>query len=135
MDNVYLEIKEQKGARQIPLDSGALTIGRNFTNLLVIEEPLASRFHCVIEKDAEGVRIRDLESRNGTLLNGNSLRGEAAMAAGDVIKIGSTEMKLIVPVARVTGNAPSKQAADTAMSELAELVVDGDESEDEEKKA
>jgi general secretion pathway protein E len=131
----YLEIKDSKGTRQVPLEAGALTIGRNFTNLLVIEEPLASRFHCVIEKDAEGVRIRDLESRNGTLLNGKSLRGEAAMAAGDVIKIGGTEMKLIVPVARVTGNAPSKQAADTAMSELADLVVDGDESEDEEKKA
>jgi general secretion pathway protein E len=112
--------------------NGALTIGRNFTNLLVIEEPLASRFHCVIEKDADGVRVRDLESRNGTLLNGKQLRGEAPFAAGDVLKIGGTEMKLIVPAARVSGQPPSKQAADTAMAELADLVVDGEESEDEE---
>ena len=80
MDNAYLEIKEQKGARQVPLDSGPLTIGRNFTNLLVIEEPLASRFHCVIEKMSDGFHVRDLESRNGTMLNGKPLRGEATLS-------------------------------------------------------
>lgn len=133
VQTAYLEIKDPKGMRQVPLDSGALTIGRNFTNLLVIEEPLASRFHCVIEKDSNGFQIRDLESRNGTLLNGKSLRGESPLAPGDVVKIGATEIKLILPAARVTGNAPSKQAADTAMADLAELVVDGDEAEDEEK--
>src|SRR5580658_1435106 len=132
VQNSYLEIKDPKGARQVPLENGALTIGRNFTNLLVIEEPMASRFHCVIEKDADGVRVRDLESRNGTLLNGKQLRGEAPLNAGDVLKIGGTEMRLIVPAARVTGQPPSKQAADTAMSELASLAVDGEESEEEE---
>jgi len=132
MDNVYLEIKEQKGARQIPLDSGPLTIGRNFTNLLVIEEPLASRFHCVIERMSDGFHVRDLESRNGTTLNGKPLRGEAAFAPGDIVKIGNTEMKLMVP-SRPAPGVPNKLAADTAMAELADLVSDKDESEDEDE--
>src|ERR1700722_5364854 len=98
MPNAYLEIKEQKGARQIPLDSGPLPIGRNFTNLLVIEEPMASRFHCIIEKDTDGFRVRDLESRNGTFINGKPLRGDSSLAPGDIVKIGNTEMKLVIPV-------------------------------------
>ncbi len=132
MDNAYLEIKEQKGARQVPLDSGPLTIGRNFTNLLVIEEPLASRFHLVIEKMSDGFHIRDLESRNGTMLNGKPLRGEATFAPGDIIKIGNTEMKLVIPSSRPATGVPNKLAADTAMAELADLVSDKDESDEDE---
>jgi general secretion pathway protein E len=135
MQNAYLDVKEPKGSRQVPLDSGPLTIGRNFTNLLVIEEPLASRFHCVIEKFPDGFHIRDLESRNGTMLNGKPVRGDAAFAPGDVVKIGSTELKLMVPTTRAPAGVQSKLAADTAMAELADLVSDkdtGDEEEEEE---
>ena len=128
----YLEIKDPKGDKQIPLDSGPLTIGRNFTNLLVIEEPMASRFHCVIDRAAEGYSVRDLDSRNGTLLNGKPLRGESPMSAGDIVKIGKTELKLIVPAARSGPGIPSK-AADTAMAELADLVSDKDEADEEEE--
>jgi general secretion pathway protein E len=133
MDNAYLEIKEQKGARQVPLDAGPLTIGRNFTNLLVIEEPLASRFHLVIEKMSDGFHIRDLESRNGTMLNGKPLRGEATFAPGDIVKIGNTEMKLVIPSSRPAAGMPTKLAADTAMAELADLVSDKDESDEDEE--
>jgi general secretion pathway protein E len=133
MDNAYLEIKEQKGARQVPLDAGPLTIGRNFTNLVVIEEPLASRFHCVIEKMSDGFHVRDLESRNGTMLNGKPLRGEATFAPGDIVKIGNTEMKLVIPSSRPVAGVPNKLAADTAMAELADLVSDKDESDEDDQ--
>jgi general secretion pathway protein E len=134
MQSAYLEIKDPKATRQIPLDSGPLTIGRNFTNLLVIDEPLASRFHCVIEQDSGGFRVRDLESRNGTLINGKPLRGESALAPGDIVKIGSTEIKLLIQAARAASGMASKLAADTAMAELADLVSDKDEAEEDEEK-
>jgi general secretion pathway protein E len=135
MQNAYLEIMDPKGARQVPLDSGQLTIGRNFTNLLVIEEPMASRFHCVIERSENGFTVRDLESRNGTFLNGKGLRGESPMSPGDVLRIGKTEMKLVVPATRAAPGMPPKAVADTAMAELADLVGDEDESEKEEESA
>jgi general secretion pathway protein E len=130
MQTAYLEIKDPKGPRQVPLDGGPLTIGRNFTNLLVIDEPMASRFHCVIEKNSEGFHLRDLESRNGTLLNGKPVH-QSLMVNGDVVAIGKTEMKLVIPVVRAGGGPTSKAAADTAMAELAHLVSDEDESDDE----
>ncbi|MGD0540641.1 MAG: ATPase, T2SS/T4P/T4SS family [Tepidisphaeraceae bacterium] len=130
MQTAYLEIKDAKGPRQVPLDGGPLTIGRNFTNLLVIDEPMASRFHCIIEKGADGFHLRDLESRNGTLLNGQPVH-QSLIVNGDVVAIGKTEMKLVVPTTGSMGEAKSKLLADTAISELANLVSDEEESEEE----
>jgi general secretion pathway protein E len=133
MQTAYLEIKDAKGPRQVPLDGGPLTIGRNFTNLLVIDEPMASRFHCVIEKGSDGFHLRDLESRNGTLLNGKPVH-QSLIMSGDIVAIGKTEIKLVVPAVRAGSGVNSKAAADTAMAELAHLVSDEDEV-DEDKQA
>jgi general secretion pathway protein E len=125
----YLEIKDTRGIRQVPLDGGPLTIGRNFTNLLVLEEPMASRFHCVIEREGESFFVRDLDSRNGTFLNGKQIR-DADLKSGDVVSIGKTEMKLVVAAPKAARpNLAPKVTEEEAMSELAGLVSDADEEE------
>ncbi|MDP9173565.1 MAG: Flp pilus assembly complex ATPase component TadA [Planctomycetota bacterium] len=123
----YLEIKDTAGPRRVELDGGPLTIGRNFTNLLVLEEPMASRFHCVIEKATDGFLVRDLDSRNGTRLNGKPVKA-AVLMSGDVVSIGKTEMKLIVPIA-LPPNATPKDHEAGAVEELAGLVGEDEESE------
>jgi len=130
MQSAYLTVKDPQGERQVPLDGGLLTIGRNFTNLLVIEETMASRFHCVIEQLPEGFRLRDLDSRNGTMVNGKPCK-ECPLANGDVVTIGKTELKLIVPNQKSSSTVPPKQIVDEAVSELAELVNDAEEDESE----
>src|ERR1700722_1754271 len=87
----FLEVKSGGRLRRVPLPAGPLTIGRNITNLLVIDEVMASRFHCVIDKTKTGFRVRDMDSRNGTLLNGQPVK-MAELKAGDIIAIGSTEL-------------------------------------------
>jgi type II secretory ATPase GspE/PulE/Tfp pilus assembly ATPase PilB-like protein len=128
MQSAYLTVKDPQGERQVPLDGGMLTIGRNFTNLLVIEEAMASRFHCVIEQLPEGFRLRDLDSRNGTMVNGKPCR-ECSLANGDVVTIGKTELKLIVPNQQSGAGVPVKQVVDEVVSELAQLVNDEEEDE------
>ncbi|MGA3066437.1 MAG: ATPase, T2SS/T4P/T4SS family [Tepidisphaeraceae bacterium] len=114
----FLDVKEANGQRRIPLEDGPLTIGRNFTNLLVLDETQASRFHCVIEKGPEGYAVRDLESRNGTRVNGTAVRA-AVLYDGDVVSIGKTEMRLHIPSA-----AKPKAGAveDDPFQQLADLV-------------
>jgi type II secretory ATPase GspE/PulE/Tfp pilus assembly ATPase PilB-like protein len=128
MQSAYLTVKDPQGERQVPLDGGLLTIGRNFTNLLVIEETMASRFHCVIEPLADGFRLRDLDSRNGTMVNGKPVK-ECPLANGDVVTIGKTEIKLVVPSQKSGPNAPPNQLVDEVVAELAELVNDEEEDE------
>ena len=81
---------------EFPLDQPQVTIGRHSSNALVISDGMASRSHCVIEKVGDTFRLRDLNSSNGTRLNGQIVRS-AVMANGDVISIGRTTLKLIVP--------------------------------------
>src|SRR4051812_16643020 len=103
MENPYLEINAGNGRMQFPLEGQPVTIGRHASNTLVISDGMASRSHCVIEKIPEGgFRIRDLNSSNGTKVNGQIVRN-ALLLPGDVINIGKTTIKLVIPGAPQPG--------------------------------
>jgi transcriptional regulator with GAF, ATPase, and Fis domain/pSer/pThr/pTyr-binding forkhead associated (FHA) protein len=68
------------------------TIGRAPTNTIVVHDERASRFHAEILPTGAGWAIRDLDSRNGTLLDGAPVTGECLLAPGGVISIGLAEI-------------------------------------------
>ena len=78
------------GARPVRLTDEPVTIGRHPDNQIRLKDEKASRFHCVVEPDSDGYRIRDLNSRNGVKLNGERI-GSAMIADGDTIVVGSSE--------------------------------------------
>lgn len=66
------------------------TIGRASTCTVPIDDSLASRVHASITRDHDGTYVlRDLSSRNGTLLNGRRASSDV-IRFGDRIQIGST---------------------------------------------
>jgi len=71
------------------LPSGEVQIGRDPSNLLAISDPSLSRRHCVLTWNKNGYDIRDLESRNGTFVNGVSVK-EARLHHGDQISAGDS---------------------------------------------
>src|SRR5579864_7109847 len=50
-----------------------LSLGRDASNGLPINDPSVSRRHCLIHREGGGFKLRDLESRNGTLVNGETV--------------------------------------------------------------
>lgn len=68
--------------------------GREINNDIVVPEKENSRFHCLFECDEQGWRIVDLESTNGTFLNGISIK-KAALKNGDVVVVGSTRLHVL----------------------------------------
>ena len=67
---------------------GITTIGRAPTNQIVIPDDICSRNHCeVFTTDGEWT-LRDLESRNGTLLAGRPVTEDSPLEDGDEIQIG-----------------------------------------------
>jgi Nif-specific regulatory protein len=78
-----------------PLDSGEFSVGRNPTNRLAVGDPSLSRQHCVIAKQGDQFAIRDLDSRNGTFVNGVPVH-ERILAAGDEIQIGNSLFLFLV---------------------------------------
>ena len=79
-----------------------LSLGRDASNGLPISDPSVSRRHCLILRDADRFRIQDLESRNGTLVNGQPikehwLRHLDEVSIGDSVFLFVTEEDAVRP--------------------------------------
>ena len=71
-----------------------ISIGRSEDNdVALVGDEFASSHHARIESNREGVWVLDLNSTNGTLVNGSRLDGRHRLRAGDVVQIGETELK------------------------------------------
>ncbi|MBL7164281.1 MAG: FHA domain-containing protein [Anaerolineales bacterium] len=99
--------------RDYELKPGDNTIGRHLGNDIVIDDISASRQHAVINYDlkSDAVTIYDRDSTNGSFVNRERLTKKQPLRAKDVIRIGSTVLKLVRPGAgeatrELTGTHP-----------------------------
>jgi pSer/pThr/pTyr-binding forkhead associated (FHA) protein len=84
---------EEGGA--FPLNSAPVTVGRGGQNDLVLEgDEFASARHARIEVRGDGVWVQDLESTNGTYINGSRVVGAQRVDAGDVLRVGETDLRV-----------------------------------------
>ena len=70
---------------------GEFSIGRDARCDLAIADMTVSRRHATLERTPDGWLISDLESTNGTRVNGWRVRGKVAVRAGDLISFGDLE--------------------------------------------
>jgi DNA-binding NtrC family response regulator len=92
----FVVVREGNVARVLDLQPGVDTIiGRAPAAGVRIHDKQVSRAHARIHYDGEIIRLRDLGSRNGTLVNGRLLKNdESTMAAGDTVSIGACTIVL-----------------------------------------
>jgi pSer/pThr/pTyr-binding forkhead associated (FHA) protein len=84
---------EEGGA--FPLNSAPVTVGRGGQNDLVLAgDEFASARHARIEVRGDGVWVQDLESTNGTYINGSRVVGAQRVDAGDVLRVGETDLRV-----------------------------------------
>jgi ABC-type multidrug transport system ATPase subunit/predicted component of type VI protein secretion system len=75
--------------RQIEFgEKNQVQIGRDPSNDVVLDSPLISRFHAVVERVGQRYRARDLKSTNGTSVNDQPIEGETWLKAGDALRVG-----------------------------------------------
>ena len=76
------------------LDSSAVTVGRGSQNDLQLgDDDFASARHARVEPRRDGVWVADAGSTNGTFVNGAKLSKPRRLAPGDVIRVGSTDLR------------------------------------------
>src|SRR5205085_8622855 len=68
-----------------------LSVGRESSNRLCIPDALLSRRHCVIRRENSRHKLVDLNSLNGTFVNGKPIR-EHLLAHGDQITVGESRL-------------------------------------------
>lgn len=70
-----------------------IKIGRRASNDVNINDPLVSRIHCQIIQDDNGnFRLIDINSKNGTFINGTKRHGEVRLNTSDIVRIGNTTL-------------------------------------------
>lgn len=91
--HAYLEVWRPDGAERVFLDGDRLTIGREESNdVIVPDDPTVSRHHAVLERLAAGWCVSDLNSLNGTFVNGQPLGQGRPLYSGDEIEVGETRL-------------------------------------------
>ncbi|HEY3578639.1 MAG TPA: FHA domain-containing protein [Gaiellaceae bacterium] len=78
---------------EFPLNSAPVTVGRGGQNDLVLSgDEFASARHARIEPRGDGVWVQDLDSTNGTYVNGSRVAGAQRLDPGDVLRVGETDL-------------------------------------------
>lgn len=91
-----------------------LTIGRDITNRIVINDPEVSRRHAKLTAQAGGFTIEDLGSTNGTFVDGQRLMGPHMLRPGQTVMLGEKislayEALGFDPNATLVGQGPQTQ--------------------------
>jgi Nif-specific regulatory protein len=95
--NAYLIIREgSKWADVIRLVPGeSATMGRAPTNTVVVKDERCSRNHSEVFFAQGKWILRDLESRNGTLVSGEKVTRDYELQPGDIIQIGNSHLAFV----------------------------------------
>jgi Inner membrane component of T3SS, cytoplasmic domain len=106
--------------RRIPVPATGIVLGREGSLASFFrEDPLVSHRHAQVYVAADrSVRVADLNSTNGTFVNGEAIRSSTRLDAQDMLRIGSVGMRLDPPAAAAGGG----HEAGMTLSELLDRV-------------
>jgi hypothetical protein len=93
-----------EAGRRVELDL-EVAIGRQDGDL-VVEDPEVSRRHAVLRRSGGSVVVEDLDSTNGTFVNGERIRSPITVGPGDQVRVGRTMLEI----------EPDQRADDTIVS-------------------
>jgi pSer/pThr/pTyr-binding forkhead associated (FHA) protein len=88
------------------LSDPVMIIGREVERPIALPDPSVSRPHAQIMRQPAGYFISDLDSSNGTLLNGEPLTAPTLLSAGDVLRIGVVELRCEIATTAVPPTIP-----------------------------
>ena len=70
------------------------SIGRSATNTIVLEDNYISGEHALLARRGQQWWLHDLNSRNGTRLNGIMITEAVVVSPGDIITVGEIDLKM-----------------------------------------
>lgn len=89
-----LEIAEEGGEGQrFVVSPIGLKIGRSPPADIVLADPRVSRSHCTVELAGEELKVTDLDSTNGTYVDGERVEGVAMLPVGGLLRVGTVCFK------------------------------------------
>lgn len=129
MDINLVLLKKDNPHKTFPLPSSVTVIGRRHSCDLCIPLMSVSKKHCQLNHDGGVLKIRDLDSSNGTYLNGKRVDKEAVIQAGNSIKIGPLTFVLQIDgqpqiIAKPDSAVRSSSPQDATTEDIADEQLD-----------
>ncbi len=107
-------VSGEREGETFPLVEGrAITVGRDASNDIRLLDRKLSRIHCQIEMVGGRCQISDLNSTNGTNVNGERIEAETWISPDDEVEVGTSRLRLI-EVAPAESAAPKLALAEKA---------------------
>jgi pSer/pThr/pTyr-binding forkhead associated (FHA) protein len=133
MHALTIETGKHKGKR-LKLPVGESVIGRDNDVGIRIASQDVSRRHCLIVVSEDSVLVRDLESSNGTFVNGAPISGDTALNPGDLLVVGPMGFRYQSSSEDAAAKTsvkpkPSRPGKDPGLSDddIANFLTDGSE--------
>jgi len=129
----------------IKIPAPKCVIGRGDDCHLRPQSDAVSRQHCAIITTENEVTVRDLNSRNGTFVNGERIGEEAVLLTSDVLRVGPLEFELQIEQSAskvkrskvsdikeaVARTAEGTATATSELSDIGDWLAEGDEADKE----
>ena len=106
MDVNLVLFKKSGRSKAFSLPSSVTVVGRRQDCDLCIPLQIVSRRHCEFNLDGGQLRLRDLDSRNGTFINGGRVTNQIDVNPGDKIQIGPLDF-----IAQIDGKPENASVA------------------------
>src|SRR5829696_5868755 len=102
-----LTIEDDEGKQTaLPLAHEEYALGRGESNAIRLTDRNISRSHAVLKKNGQGWFLKDLQSYNGTYVNGVRVVGEQVVHSGDLVQIGDYRLELLDEATLANTTAP-----------------------------
>jgi ABC transport system ATP-binding/permease protein len=105
--------------KKIELQGDEIIIGRDETADIVIPTPAVSRKHICLRVSGLNVSLEDLNSSNGTFVNGKQIKGAVEIKSGDRIGLGKTILLSL------EGPPPTPSSQETSLEGVKPLIHEG----------
>jgi len=106
-----------------PLIDGQISIGRGDSNHVCVMDRSVSRRHCTIEQVDERYELADLDSHNGTFVNGIPVRRKA-VGHGDTIRVGHSEFVFLLHEGDAADIAELRLSDEPSLTEFTTIQMD-----------
>lgn len=105
--------------RELEIKVPEFIIGRGEGVNLRPKSDLISRHHCAVLLEDGQAFINDLDSRNGTFLNGEQIKGKVKLQIGDLLRVGRLQFEVLID----HGSPARKKPKVTSVKEAAERTA------------
>jgi pSer/pThr/pTyr-binding forkhead associated (FHA) protein len=114
--------------QEIEIKASEFCIGRGEDVQLRPKSDLISRRHCVLGARDGKAYCKDLDSRNGTFINGEQIKGEVQLKVGDVLRVGRLQFEILIDHSTPASKKPPVESVREAVARTAAASSEKDGS-------